>query len=71
MAMENICLYNKFGHCKYQETCRRQHLREICELPLCENKSCMRRHPRTCKFFMNAVNLEAFAPFLTKLLKVV
>ena len=53
MAMENICLYNKFGHCKYQETCRRQHLREICELPLCENKSCMRRHPRACKFFEN------------------
>ena len=53
MAMENICLYNKFRHCKYQETCRRQHLREICELPLCENKSCMRRHPRACKFFEN------------------
>ena len=53
MAMENICFHNKFGHCKFQETCRRQHFREICELPACETESCPKRHPRVCKFFEN------------------
>ena len=53
MAMEKICFYNKFGHCKFQETCIRQHFREICELPGCETESCPKRHPRVCKFFEN------------------
>ena len=51
MVNEKICLYNKFGHCKFRETCRLQHINEICEIPSCETETCLKRHPRSCRFF--------------------
>ena len=44
-----ICKYNKFGFCKFGNTCLRKH-----ENTKCENKSiwnCSLRHPRSCKYF--------------------
>ena len=51
MTMENICLYNKFGHCKFGETCQKHHLKELCEIKSCETQSCSKRHPRICKYY--------------------
>ena len=51
MADENICLYNKFGYCKYRETCKYKHVKEICETIQCSEEKCSKRHPRTCRYF--------------------
>ena len=49
--MEGVCSHQKFGFCKFKETCKNQHLKEICEdLLACPNtKGCHKRHPRECK----------------------
>ena len=47
-------MYNKFGFCKYRETCRRYHCEEICKEDQCKNKNiCRKRHPKTCKKFLS------------------
>ena len=51
MAAENTCLHNKFGHCRYRDTCRHRHIQEICENSTCEIHNCERRHPRECRFW--------------------
>ena len=48
---ENICLHNKFGHCKYKEQCKYRHIRERCERKECEGENCNLRHPRKCSYF--------------------
>ena len=49
--MAAVCTYFKFGHCKFGEQCRKQHLKETCRQENCDLSSCHRRHPRKCKFF--------------------
>ena len=51
MSSETLCLYNKFGHCKFRETCRHQHCNEVCEETNCEIRKCLKRHPRNVRFF--------------------
>ena len=51
MANENVCLFNKFGHCKYRETCRLRHFEEKCENKFCEIENCPLRHPKNCRYF--------------------
>ena len=34
----NICLHFKLGHCKYQDTCTLQHIKELCENRECDIK---------------------------------
>ena len=48
-----ICLYDKFGHCKYGKECKRKHYETECkDLDNCKSmKSCMKRHPKYCKKF--------------------
>ena len=29
-----VCIYNKFGFCKFKDTCRNQHIMQICETHL-------------------------------------
>ena len=48
-----ICLYFKFGHCKFGEQCRRQHVKETCSQERCDLSSCQRRHPKKCKYFFH------------------
>ena len=46
-----VCMYDKFGFCKWENSCKKVHLKETCILEECENKSrCQKRHPRPCKF---------------------
>ena len=51
MAGEIVCLFNKFGHCKYQDRCRKRHVQSICERTQCEIAKCSERHPRECNYF--------------------
>ena len=50
MATQNVCRYFKFGHCKFCDKCRFLHVKERCENPTCEIRSCSLRHPRKCKW---------------------
>ena len=51
MQLKNICQHNKFGYCKYRETCRKHHFKTICKAESCESIKCPKRHPRPCKYF--------------------
>ena len=50
---ESICKFNQSGFCKYQEQCRKQHVMDICPTPMCNNLSCLLRHPKVCKYFLS------------------
>ena len=47
----SICLKNKYGFCKFRNTCRNHHVNEKCENVNCDIKLCEKRHPVECKFF--------------------
>ena len=49
--MDLVCKYFQCGFCKFGETCKKQHVKEICSIKYCTNKSCTKRHPTVCKFF--------------------
>ena len=51
MATQNVCYHNKFGYCKYQDTCRNPHVKDLCENSQCDISNCSKRHPRMCKFY--------------------
>ena len=48
-----ICLFNKFGYCKFGEKCRKYHINEICSEKTCDISSCNQRHPKVCNYFRN------------------
>ena len=47
----DICLFNKYGHCKFQGTCRKRHFMNICDKEECEVRKCLKRHPRECSYY--------------------
>ena len=51
MAVEHVCEFYKFGHCKFMNQCRKKHIQEVCENNACEVRMCNLRHPRVCKFY--------------------
>ena len=51
MATSSICLYNKYGHCKFGQRCRLQHVDNICDSINCDMHNCRSRHPRICTYF--------------------
>ena len=51
LNMESLCKYNKFGFCKFGNKCRKQHVEKCCDVTNCENKSCVNRHPKMCRYF--------------------
>ena len=50
MAAQPVCLFYKFGHCKFQKKCRKMHIEEKCENVECNVKECILRHPKVCSF---------------------
>ena len=60
-AEMEVCKYQRFGFCKFRESCKNEQLVEIFEsLSACVNiKSCLKRHPRVCKSY----GLENFCKF--------
>ena len=65
MAAPTLCLYNKFGYCKFGERCRKHHISEICQNRSCEINSCRQRHPKVCKYFRDFGRCK-FSPFVYK-----
>ena len=51
MAAVQVCKHFKFGHCRFQDKCRHEHVFEVCEDTNCNIFSCRKRHPRSCIFF--------------------
>ena len=49
--MEGVCQFNQKGFCKFGDSCRKRHVKEICSNQNCNSTSCNLRHPRNCKFF--------------------
>ena len=47
---EQVCMYSKFGFCKFKSLCKRQHYTEECDNQNCqERNTCQKRHPKPCK----------------------
>ena len=48
---DEACMFSKFGHCKFKESCKRNHYSKICKLnQACQTtKTCLKRHPKICK----------------------
>ena len=51
MATENVCLFNKFGFCKFLDRCKYRHEQRICENGNCEIEKCSLRHPKNCRYW--------------------
>ena len=66
---EEICMYSKFGYCRYKEQCRKKHYSEICD----ENETCQAIKNVSKDIQKNArnirqkkdVGLETNAPMIT------
>ena len=46
-----VCLHFKFGYCRYEEKCKKKHIKEICSENDCSVAVCSKRHPRECRYF--------------------
>ena len=53
MDSGNVCRFFKFGFCKFKLQCRYKHVTEVCDDKKCIPKTCQKRHPRMCKYFVN------------------
>ena len=49
--IQNVCLFYKFGYCKHNDCCRKQHVKKVCDNNTCEISKCSFRHPKICKFY--------------------
>ena len=47
------CIFHQHGYCKFGLICRKFHTPHTCNQPQCSDKTCLLRHPRTCKYFTN------------------
>ena len=55
VKMENeVCLYQKYGFCKFKESCLKRHLKDKCkDLNRCKiKKNCEKRHPKLCRRYV-------------------
>ena len=50
-VMENICLKNKYGYCKFGASCNSKHVKEECENQECRKWNCEKRHPKECWWY--------------------
>ena len=68
MTADVSCNRNKFGYCKFGETCKLLHINELCWNGDCDERCCSFRHPKECMYFKNTelVNLENGANMTTK-----
>ena len=46
-----VCRHYQTGFCKFGESCRKQHVKESCQITKCNLKICTKRHPKVCKYF--------------------
>ena len=50
---ESVCKFHQSGYCKFTTHCKKLHSNSICSNKQCDDKSCILRHPRICKYFFN------------------
>ena len=55
---QNVCIFNKYGYCKFKNTCRKQHIQEKCSNEKCEILKCSFRHPKICRYFRDFRNCK-------------
>ena len=48
---KTVCKYFDNGYCRYGNNCHFWHLEENCSERKCENKRCIKRHPKPCSYF--------------------
>ena len=62
------CNFNYYGHCKFSETCRQDHLKETCPNIPCKLENGLKRHPKLCKNFSKSgvCRFDISCPFLHK-----
>ena len=46
MKVGYYCERNKFGYCKFKNSCRYRHIDEECK-----NEQCDKRHPKECNYY--------------------
>ena len=67
---EEVCMFNKFGYCRFKEKCVKTHYQEICkENESCKAKNhCSKRHPKKCREYgeQKRIQNEASQPFETQ-----
>ena len=44
------CKYFNTGYCKFEDECSYKHPKEICLLHVCQDKICIKIHPKACRF---------------------
>ena len=47
---QNVCLFFKYGYCKFKSNCKNKHVTQVCDDEKCVQKKCPKRHPRNCKY---------------------
>ena len=55
---QEVCLYQKYGFCKFKDSCMKKHLKEECkDLNSCKTKKiCDKRHPKLCRRYVSDQN---------------
>ena len=59
-----ICSHFRYGYCKFQQHCQKQHVNVVCpDIPNCNNDLCFKRHPKACKNYAkyNKCRFQQFA----------
>ena len=46
------CRFQNFGFCKFREKCSFRHVQNVCQNQTCDQKTCLARHPKKCKYFI-------------------
>ena len=46
-----ICFKNKFGYCRYSDSCRFKHVTIVCDDGQCQIQNCEKRHPKICRYY--------------------
>ena len=46
-----ICYKNKFGYCRYSDSCRFRHVTTVCDDGQCEIQNCEKRHPKIRRYY--------------------
>ena len=58
MFLEKVCIFFKYGYCKYKSKCKMNHLEDECKNDDCSSENCMKRHPKACFYWMKFGNCK-------------
>ena len=55
---QNICIFFKYGFCKFKKSCRNKHNEEECKSKVCSSEDCSKRHPKPCFYWVKFGNCK-------------